>query len=49
MIAPASGQLALYLGITSPVILAMSTSVFVLGYGRFLKVAEKVLLTYDCN
>ncbi|KAL5480633.1 hypothetical protein ACEPAI_1904 [Sanghuangporus weigelae] len=32
MIAPASDQLALHLGITSTVVLAMSTSVFVLGY-----------------
>jgi hypothetical protein len=33
MIAPASGQLAEQFGIDSTVVLAMTTSVFVLGYG----------------
>jgi hypothetical protein len=33
MIAPASGQLAEQFGIHSSVLLAMTTSVFVLGYG----------------
>ncbi|PPQ70367.1 hypothetical protein CVT24_013142 [Panaeolus cyanescens] len=34
MVAPASEQVASELGITSPVLIAMSTSVFVLGYGE---------------
>lgn len=34
MIAPASGQLASEFGITNSAVLAMTTSVFVLGYGK---------------
>jgi hypothetical protein len=35
MVAPATDQIAHEFGITSPVLIAMSTSVFVIGYGEF--------------
>ena len=35
MIAPASAQVAEQLGITSNVLVAMTTSIFILGYGEY--------------
>ena len=47
MIAPASTQLAEEFGITSNVLMAMATSVFVLGYGEsFCRVFLFVILNY---
>ena len=36
MVAPAANQVAEELGITSNALIAMTTSIFVLGYGEFL-------------
>lgn len=36
MIAPAANQLAEELGITSSALVAMTTSIFILGYGEYL-------------
>ena len=42
MIAPASGQLAEQFGIESSVVIALTTSVFVLAYGRLVRLFAKL-------
>ena len=45
MIAPASKQVAEQFDIHSTVILAMTTSVFILGYGRYIWFSPQAALT----
>ena len=47
MIAPASGQVAERFNIHSTVILAMTTSVFVLGYGGYILILQQTALTHS--
>ena len=46
MIAPASDQVAMKFGITSPTIIAMTTSIFVLAYGES---EAYLIIVYDFN
>jgi hypothetical protein len=47
MIAPASRQVAEQFDIHSTVILAMTTSVFVLGYGVYISFSSQTVLTHS--
>jgi hypothetical protein len=47
MIAPASGQVAEQFDIHGTVILAMTTSVFVLGYGGYISFSPQTALTHS--
>jgi hypothetical protein len=50
MIAPATGQVATDLGITSNALIAMTTSIFVLGYGKYFPFVfrSRPILAYFC-